>query len=79
MMTNLLIVAFMVAIDVFILQVIRAYERRGAVLAFPFVIHRDRSPGWFRFHIVMHWISLALCVAFTFIMSLLLLGAGTNA
>jgi hypothetical protein len=77
--TNLLIIAFMIAIDVLIWQVIRTYERRGAVLAFPFVFQRDRSPRWFRFHIVMLWISLVLCILFTLFMSILLLAAGTNA
>ena len=78
-MTSLLIIAFMIAIDVLIWQVIRTYERRGAVLAFPFVVHRDRSPRWFRFQIVMLWISLALSVAFTLIVSIMILGAATNA
>jgi len=79
MMTNLLVIAFMIAIDVFIWQVIRTYERRGAVLAFPFVVHRDRSPRWFRFHIVMLWISLALCVLFTLFVGIEGLAVGTNA
>ena len=78
-MTTLLIIPFMIAIDVLIWQVIRTYERRGAVLAFPFVVHRDRSPRWFRFHIVMLWISLVLSILFTLIVSIMILGEATNA
>ena len=78
-MTNLLIIGFMVMIDVLIWQVIRTYERRGAVLAFPFIVQRDQSPGWFRFHIVMLLVSLVLCILFTFFIAIFLLTAGANA
>ena len=70
---NFFAIAFMVAVDLLIWAVIRYYNGRGIVLAFPRVIARDRSPHWFRFHIVMLWISLALCVAFTVVVSSLLL------
>ena len=73
MWQNLLAIAFMIGIDLLIWAVIRNYNRRGIALAFPRVIARERSPHWFRFHIVMLWVSFALCVAFTAVVSSLLL------
>jgi hypothetical protein len=72
-------IAFMVVLDVLIFLVIRAFERRGAILALPWTIQRDKTPRWFRFNQIIGWLSFWLAVAFTLVVSVALLSGGTNA
>ena len=78
-MTTFLIIAFMVAIDALILLAIRTYQRRGIILALPWTIHREKTPRWFRFNQIIGWLSFWLAVAFTLVVSLVLLIGNTNA
>jgi hypothetical protein len=77
-MTTFLIIAFMLAIDALILVIIRTYERRGTILAFPWPIQRDKSPRWFRFNQIIGWISFWLAVAFTLVVSVSLISGNSN-
>ena len=78
-MTTFLIISFMIAIDVAIFLVIRTYERRGVILALPWTIQRDKTPRWFRFNQIIGWLSFWLAVAFTLVVSAVLLSGATNA
>jgi hypothetical protein len=77
--TTFLIISFMIAIDVAIFLVIRTYERRGVILALPWTIQRDKTPRWFRFNQIIGWLSFWLAVAFTLVVSAVLLSGATNA
>ncbi len=73
LLLNLGTVAFMVAVDIAICLVIRAYEKRGIILALPRPTYREQTPKLFRIQIALLWLSLILCVGFTVLMSTLLL------
>jgi len=68
-----LAIGFMISIDVLMWVILRYYSQRGIIFAFPKSIERDRSPRWFWFNIVAGWIALGLAVAFTVVVSTLLL------
>ena len=73
MWSKLAAVAFMLGIDGLILAVLRSYNQTGTIFAFPFGISRDRSPRRFRFTMAIGWLSLALSIAFTAVISTALL------
>jgi hypothetical protein len=70
---RLLAIAFMVGINLLIWAILRHYRQRGAILALPKSIECDRTPRWFRFNMALGWASLALSVAFTILVSTVLL------
>jgi hypothetical protein len=74
-----LIIALMAALDIIMWQAIRMFESRGSVFVGLGFIQRESSPRWYRFHIIMWWTVLGLCVTFTLIMSLWFMAAGINA
>ena len=78
-MMQLAAILFMVGIDVAIWTIIRVYDRKGVILALPWPIDRDRSPRWFRFNMAMLRLSLALGIAFTVVVSFLILFPVTDA
>ncbi|MBA3526179.1 MAG: hypothetical protein H0T82_04580 [Sphingomonas sp.] len=72
-------IAYMVFIDLVMWLIIRTNTRTGVVPSFPWSIHRDRSPRWFRFNIVGLWVALWICVSVTVVVSFLLLFPVENA
>ena len=68
-------IVLMIGIDALIWAVIRYYVRTGRIIAFPFSISRDRTPRWFSINMALLWLSLALSITFTAVVSTnLLLG-----
>jgi len=64
----------MLAIDGAIFAVLRIYNRRGEIVGFPFPnTVRERSPRLFRFVMLFGWLSLALSLAFTALIAIVLL------
>ncbi len=78
-MTKIAAIAFMILVDLIIWWVIRTYDRRGVILSLPWNTYRDRSPRAFRVQLGMLRMSLALCIAFTVIVTAMLLFGTENA
>ena len=66
---NILAIALMAGADLLMWAIIRYYTQHGIIFAFPRSIERGRSPRWFSFGMAVLWISLALSVAFTIVVS----------
>jgi hypothetical protein len=76
---KLLAIGFMLALDVLIWLILRAYQRRGVILAFPWNIDRERSPRWFRFNMLVGWLAFWSAIAFTILITVSILTASPDA
>ena len=66
---QLLAMLFMAGLTAGIWRLGRYYEQSGTIFAVPFSISRDRTPRLFRGSMVLHWLSFALMVAFSLLLS----------
>ena len=77
--SKLLVIALMVGIDAIIFICLRAYQRRGRIMAFPANIDRSKTPRWYAFNLALGWLSFAAAVLFTLMVTIFLLTASSNA
>ena len=61
--------ALMIGIDALMLVWIRYYARTGKIWATPFAISRERTPRWFAINMTVLWLSFALALIFTVVIS----------
>jgi len=66
---QLFAILFMASLCAGVWKLYRYYERSGVIIGIPYSIRRSRTPRLFRGVMILGWISFALMVAFSMVIS----------